>query len=115
MSVSKPIRPLSPPGARQHFRGPEVTFAVVAALSAVALTAAATVLPSPLILPLGSTLLLLFACVVALIAVRAPRHEPSRVSYWDVSGALTLIGIFAALLSDPEHVLPLLEGTTARK
>jgi hypothetical protein len=84
--------------------------AVAAALAVVAIAAAASALPMPLILPVGSVLLLLLACSVAFIAARAPRLEPGRVSYWDVSGALTLIGICAALLSEPEQVLPLLEA-----
>jgi hypothetical protein len=33
----------------------------------------------------------------------------TALTYWDIAGALTVVGIFAALLSEPELALPLLE------
>ena len=48
--------------------------------------------------------------LVALIAWRRPAPEARLATYWDVSAALTMAGVSAALLSEPEAVLPLLEG-----
>ncbi len=68
-------------------------------------------LPPPLILPAISTLLLAAAGGIALIAWRKPRLHQSMLSYWDIAGALTFIGIAAALLSDPDQALPLFEAS----
>jgi hypothetical protein len=64
----------------------------------------------PLILPILSSLLVLAALLVALIAWRRPAPDARLATYWDVSAALTMAGVSAALLSEPEAVLPLLEG-----
>lgn len=66
-------------------------------------------LPPPLIFPAVSTLLLAAAGGIALIAWRRPCPHQSKLSYWDVAGAVTFIGIAAALLSEPDQALPLFE------
>jgi hypothetical protein len=68
-------------------------------------------LPPPLILPAISTLLLAAAGGIALIAWRRPRPHQSMLSYWDLAGAMTFIGIAAALMSEPDQALPLLEAS----
>jgi hypothetical protein len=68
-------------------------------------------LPPPLILPALSSLLLAAAGGIALIAWRRPRPHPSMLSYWDLAGAVTFIGIVAALLSEPDQALPLLDAS----
>jgi hypothetical protein len=67
-------------------------------------------LPAPLILPALSALLIAAACAVAILAWRAPRLRPAQLGYWDLAGALTFIGIVAALLGEPDQALPLLQG-----
>lgn len=69
------------------------------------------VLPPPLILPAFSALLLAIACGIALIAWHRPRIHQTQLNYWDLAGAVTFVGIAAALLSEPDQVLPLLEGS----
>lgn len=71
-------------------------------------------LPSPLVLPALSLALLAGAALVALLAWRRPRPHRSLLGYWDLAGALTFIGIAAALLSEPDQVLPLLETVPLR-
>lgn len=68
-------------------------------------------LPAPLILPAVSALLLAAACAFALLAWRRPQPHQSQLSYWDLAGAVTFIGIAAALLSEPDQALPLFEAT----
>lgn len=68
-------------------------------------------LPPPLILPAISTLLLIAAGGIALIAWRRPSPHQSVLSYWDLAGAVTFIGIAAALMSEPDQALPLLEAS----
>ena len=62
--------------------------------------------------PQAAFLLLVFAGLVAALAYRLPKPRADTVSYWDVSGALTLAGICAALFSEPDQVIPLIEHAT---
>jgi len=43
-------------------------------------------------------------------SIAKPKARPARITYWDIAGALTFIGIVAALLSDPDQVVPLMEA-----
>ena len=90
--------------------GPQGALVVAVLLTAAALWFLSGAMPAPLILPVVSTLLLLGALVLALIAWRRPGADPRLPNYWDVSGALTMAGIGAALLSEPDAVLPLMEA-----
>jgi len=88
--------------------GPQGALVTAAVLTAAALWFLSGTMPAPLILPVVSTLLLLGALVLAMVAWRRP--DPRLPNYWDVSGALTLAGIGAALLSEPDAVLPLMDA-----
>lgn len=100
---------------------------------AVGLCAAATLaslfllsLPATLALPAFSVICMAAAIFAALLAwlkptriaagrlganrLNATRLNVTRLTAWDIVGALTLIGISAALLSDPEQAIPLLEA-----
>jgi hypothetical protein len=90
--------------------GPQGALVMAALLTAAALWFLSGTMPAPLILPVVSTLLLLGALVLALVAWRRPGTDPRLPTYWDVSGALTMAGIGAALLSEPDAVLPLMEA-----
>ena len=48
---------------------------------------------------------------VALVAWRRPRRRGPRLTYWDVAGALTLIGICVAAAIEPEQMVRLVAGT----
>lgn len=72
-------------------------------------------LPAPLILPAISVLLLVVAGAIALIAWRRPSPRQSQLGYWDLAGAITFIGIAAALLSEPDQALPLLETVSTSR
>lgn len=91
-------------------QGPQGALMGAAAAIAAALWFLPGTLPAPLVLPVVSTLLLLAAALIALVAWWRPAPHPSLPGYWDVSGALTMAGIGAALLSEPDAVLPLLEA-----
>src|SRR5262249_25966480 len=54
------------------------------------------------LLPGLSTLFLVLAAGVALIAWRRP-SSPHRFSYWDAAGILTFIGICIAALIEPQQ------------
>ena len=95
---------------RLRLPGPQGALVAAVLLTAAALWFLSGALPAPLILPVVSTLLLLGALVLALVAWRRPGADPRLPTYWDVSGALTMAGIGAALLSEPDAVLPLLDA-----
>jgi peptidoglycan/LPS O-acetylase OafA/YrhL len=100
--------------------GPPVTFAVVLLIAFAVLVVSTTMLPSDLVFPLTSTLLFVLAGLVALVAwsrgrpsEQVPGNDQAtpQVTYWDVAGALTFIGICAASLIDPDQMVRLMEGT----
>jgi hypothetical protein len=63
------------------------------------------------VLPIVSVMAVVAAGTTAVLAwLTAQRLIATGVTYWDITGALTFIGIFAALLSDAGQVLPLLES-----
>ena len=94
----------SPRGAGAQITGYAALAAAVAGFGA-----AAALLPGPLVLPAVSAGMMLLACAIALVAWKRPADERG-LTYWDVTGALAFLGICAALLSDPEHALPLMEN-----
>ena len=63
--------------------GPAVTFAVTVLATFVALALATVTLPREAVMP--------------------------ALSYWDVAGALTLFGIFAGTLTEPDQLVRLIE------
>jgi len=67
-------------------------------------------LPWPLVLPVLSSVLVIGAMVVAVFAWFRPVDRGQGIDYWDVSGALVLIGCCAAMLSDPEEVFLFIES-----
>ena len=84
--------------------------AVLTAFAAWALFA--MTFPRDFVLPAISTLFFVLAALVALVAwCRGRPSEHDTLSYWDVAGALTLIGICAAALVDPHQMVRLVEGT----
>jgi len=89
--------------------GPQIVFA--GALAAVALAAVlAQSLSKDHVLPTVSTLLFVFAAAVALVGWRRPMRE-ARLSYWDVAGVLTFIGICVAAAIEPDQMVRLVAGT----
>ncbi len=98
----------SAPGSSLADLGPPVTFAATVLATFAALVAATALLPGGLVMPAISTLFYVFAALVALVAwLLRQSSEHGTVSYWDVAGALTLCGIFAGILIDPDQLLRL--------
>jgi hypothetical protein len=80
-----------------------------AAAAAGCLTALA-LLPPALVFPVTATALVLAAVVTGLLAWTSPGQVGSaRLILWDFAGALTLLGLGAALLGDPEQAVALIE------
>ena len=107
--------PIQLPTPKPHPRfrdwsGPTLTAMAVSLAGASALGTMAFTLPPPLVLPAIGVLATLAATAIALIAWTTARRMAATITYWDVAGALTLIGIVATLLSEPELVLPFFEN-----
>jgi hypothetical protein len=110
MSITNPAKHL--PRASRWPRGPEVAFAGTLLIAFAGMVASTKMLPSDLVLPVVSTIFFVLACLVALVASLCDRAcEQSRMTYWDVAGALTLFGICVASQVDAEQMVRLVEGT----
>jgi len=88
--------------------GPRLTFLASVLLTAAVLAAAVT-LAKDLALPVITALLFGLAALVTLLAWRSPAGPQNSVSYWDVAGALVLIGAFTGTMLEPEQVVRLLD------
>jgi hypothetical protein len=84
--------------------------------TAVSIFAVAAAVPAPLLLPVLSALSVTAAIAVAGFAwLRVVKQEQARLTAWDVAGGLIFIGFAAAMLSNPESILPLLEQNFERQ
>ncbi len=95
--------------------GPVIAFGAAVAVAFVTLAAGQAMLSRDAVMPLIASLLFALAAVVALLAWRVPTLPRTNVSYWDVAGALTLIGICAAATIEPEQLALLIESDRARQ
>ena len=96
---------------RRPLLGPPLSFFAALLATAAAAAIAAKSLHWDAVLPLASSALWFFAAVVAVFGWR-PRgsRQPAALSYWDVAGALTLIGIGCSALIDPDQMVRLVAG-----
>ena len=87
-------------------RGPELAFAGATLAGFAAWAASSVTLPPGLIMPAVATVFLAFAAALAMVAWRR-EVDPDQVTYADVAGALTLIGVCAAATIDPDQLVRL--------
>ena len=86
--------------------GPQAAFAAALLIAFAPLALSRLVLPPDLALPLASTLLLVLAAPIAFVGRKRGRAAGrDSITYLDVAGALTFIGIFAATLMDPDQMV----------
>jgi hypothetical protein len=114
MSITNPRKPI----ARTHAQtfGPQVLFASAVAAAFAVLAGAVTRLSDTLVAPVASTLLLVIAAAAALVGwLREGGTETSRVTYWDVAGALTFVGIGAAALVDSDQIARVFDAPSNEK
>jgi hypothetical protein len=107
-SQVRTVRPRAD-GGRPRFSGPELAFAGATLAGFAAWVASSVTLPPGLIMPVVATVFLAFAAVLAMVAWRR-EMDPDHVTYADVAGALTLIGVCAAATIDPDQLVRLVEG-----
>ena len=94
--------------------GPQLGFAAAVIAGFAAFLTSQTLLPPDAIMPAVSTLLLILAGAFAVIAWRHGSMDPDNVTYRDVAGALTLIGLCAAATIDSDQMMRLAQLQNGR-
>lgn len=89
--------------------GPQIGFAAATFAGFAAWSGLVVSVPNEFIMPVLATMFLAFAAGFAVIAWRNHNEDPTRVTYADVAGALTLIGLFAASTIDPDQLVRIIE------
>ena len=94
--------------------GPQLTFAA-AIFAGVAVWASLSItLPPDLVVPIMATLSFGFAAALAFVASLRGCENPASVTYADVAGAITLIGVCIAATIEPEQMLRVVAGDSAQ-
>jgi len=93
--------------------GPQLGFAAATLSAFAAWSGLIVTIPQALLMPVMASLFLLFAAGFGTVAWRRRGEDPTRVTYADVAGALTLIGLFAASTLDPDQVVRAVVGQRA--
>lgn len=96
---------------QQSSLGPSLAFLVAVAATVAVAVIAARALHWDYVLPLISTALFILAAIAAALGWRRRKGQQASLTYWDVAGAMTLIGIFAAALVEPEQLMRVLTDT----
>ena len=89
--------------------GPELAFAGATLAGVAAWGALKQTLSPDLVMPAIATVLLLLAAALAVAGWRYRGMDPNRVTYIDVAGALTLIGLCVAATIDSEQMVLIVE------
>jgi hypothetical protein len=115
MSITNPSRRAARRTRVPTF-GPQVLFGIAVTAAFAVLAGAVTALPGALVEPAASTLLLVMAAAAALAGrLRGSGVDAARVTYWDAAGALTLVGIAAAALVDPDQLVQVFDAPSHEK
>jgi uncharacterized membrane protein len=109
MSITNPSKRYSPTRSA-WVSAPAIVF-VLALLACLAASAFAISTQSrDVVMPLVSTLFFILAGLIALLAWTYHRaSSQNQVTYWDVAGALVLIGICVSATIEPDQLVRLLE------
>lgn len=89
--------------------GPVHLFVLAVGVSALTAAYASRAISPDALYPVICATLFVSAAILAAIGWRQRNAKPAFVTYWDVSGALTLIGCAAAMMTEPESVMQLFE------
>ena len=93
----------------RYFARPELGFAAATIITFGAWAFATTSLSPDAVMPLVASSFLGFAAVFGLVGWFQQGIDITRVTFADVAGALTLIGICAAVTIEPEQLARLME------
>ena len=96
-------------GAPAQPIGPVHFFVFAAGASAILAAYAAREISPDALYPAVAAFLFVSAAILAALGWRQRKAKPAYVTYWDVSGALTLIGCAAAMMTEPESIMQIFE------
>ncbi|HET7679507.1 MAG TPA: hypothetical protein VFK79_05165 [Xanthobacteraceae bacterium] len=108
MAITHDARPIFRP--RQESLGPQTVFVAALMLAATAGIFGPRSFTPDMTLPIVATLLFASAAAASLLAWNHGATAQHHLTYWDVAGALTFIGIAIAALIDPEQMLRIVTG-----
>jgi peptidoglycan/LPS O-acetylase OafA/YrhL len=108
MATRIPAKFRDTPATRQPV-GPVHLFALAVGASAIVAAYAGRAISPDALLPVVCAALFVSAAILAAVGWQQRTAKPAFVTYWDVSGALTLIGCAAAMMTEPENVMQLFE------
>jgi hypothetical protein len=109
-------KPLTPPLSRGVALNDRTALATVAAVLVGVSAVLLWRLPAGQVLPAVSILLVVCAALTALLAFLIGSERSARgFTAWDAAGVFVFIGCCAAMLSEPAHILALLEGQFAHQ
>ncbi len=98
-------RPLDDQRGKPVGIGPQLTFAAAVFAGIAAWTGLTMILTADLVAPMIVTLSFLFAAALAVVAWWRSSKNPASVTYADVAGAITLIGLCIAATIEPEQMV----------
>jgi hypothetical protein len=108
MPLTDPMR--REPAVGAFVAGSNVALIASGVLLATTFVVSSWVLPAQLVLPTVCIAALTTAFAVGIVAWRSRAHDLRHPTYWDIAGALTFIAMCAAILSEPDQALTLLEA-----
>jgi hypothetical protein len=92
-----------------RWHGLAITLGAAIAAASAALIVALFLLPPAMVFPVTGLALVLAAATFAAIAWASPPEVGNRLVFWDIAGAMTVLGLCAALLGEPEQAIALIE------
>jgi hypothetical protein len=98
------IRPLYGQRSKQAGIGPWLAFAAAVFGGIAVWTGLSMTVTAGLVVPMVATLSFLFAAALAVVAWSRAGENPAGVTYADVAGAITLIGLCIAATIEPEQM-----------
>ena len=97
-------------GDRTEGYGPQFAFAAATLIGFAAWTGSVATLPHGFAPPIVASVFLALAAVFAVVAWRCRTDDPTNVTYTDVAGALTLIGLCVSATIEPDQLVRLVQG-----
>jgi hypothetical protein len=108
MTITNPVRGCGRSASHIAAFGPRAAFAATIVVCGLIIGLGA--IPFGLLMPVIGSLLFVLAAVFALVAWARGSTDASDVTYWDVAGAVTLVGLCATALVEPDQLVRLVVG-----
>lgn len=110
MKLRRTRYPYEQAGDRTEGFGPQLAFAAATLTGFTVWTGCVASLPPGFAPPIVTSVFLVLGAVFAVVAWRCRKDDPSNVTYTDVAGALTLVGLCLSATIEPDPLLRLVQG-----